>query len=317
MSDLKFSNDLLANILFRLDEPTDSSSDFYDQALICMNRAYMALCAGGIELEDEVDEEWWWLKDGDMPAVLTLMPAVELTASLTNNSAAVTLGSTPSRNLLGCVVRVTNELDVYRVLAHSGTSTSLTLDGVFTGTTNATAGLIFEQRIYDIPSTVLKITGPMTVTRESVQRVVGISAEDMELQYPTALRFSGIPLHFAMATQTKVRFSHVPVSMTRVDFPYLVRPTMLTDSVSEEPLVPLEFRRLLTDYGAMFLAQDKEDSREETFAAMARSGLRSMVKEQRRRMGRHARPNFGRIYTRPLNGDTRGPVRTSSGLIIG
>ena len=104
----------------------------------------------------------------------------------------------------------------------------------------------------------------------------------------------------------------------RVDADYLQKADALTDSDDEEPLVPHEFRRILSDAALMFLFADKMDDRAPNVAMLAKAGLIAMQKEHRRRTVKQGVKTYGRIQTRQdLISRQRGPLRTSSGVIIG
>jgi hypothetical protein len=97
----------------------------------------------------------------------------------------------------------------------------------------------------------------------------------------------------------------------RLDYFYIKTVTDLTDSGTEEPLVPLQYRHVLADLGTYFLMMDKESSKAEGILAQAKSGLIAMHTEQDSRMPRMGFP--GRILPRGKQGRYGKQLQTSSG----
>ena len=84
MANLTTSKDIKDYVLFHADEPTDGSSDFNDQSVVEMNRAYENIWTGGSAFDPTISEKWWWLKK---EASLILNPQRDSgTVAVTNNS---------------------------------------------------------------------------------------------------------------------------------------------------------------------------------------------------------------------------------------
>lgn len=315
MSNLQYSADILEDILFRAGEAIDGTSDFDAAALRYLNRAYMAICAGGVELDPEIDEVWWWLQS-TQPTSLILQPAVTTgTVSCTQNSATATLTAAPASSAIGWHFKTDNDADVYRVTNQVGTT--LTLDSVFTGTTGAGKAYRLMQIDYSISASVLKIVSPMQTTRGNDYIIEGVDRDALARDWPLAQISSGTPSRFAMLSETTLRFNCYADTLMRVMYDYIQRPTLLTDSPTEEPIIPQEYRHVLSDYALFFILADKEDTKAEGMGMMAKSGLQAMAAEHRRRQVRFGN-NFGKINPRQdLMQKSRGPLRTTSGLIIG
>jgi hypothetical protein len=83
------------------------------------------------------------------------------------------------------------------------------------------------------------------------------------------------------------------------------------------PAVPREYRYILADWALSFLYAAKDDIKAGDSAALAQRGLRSMSKENRRRMVRQSGGAYAKIQPR-LNQVHRmmRPLRTESGLLI-
>ena len=325
MSSLQYTSELLDAVLFSAGEiTTDGSSDFESHALRMLNRAYRAVCNGGSDLDPSVREDWWFLHKTP-PGVLTLLPAVSAgTATVTHNSTSVTLSTGPALDMDGYFFQVLTHSDVFRVSAHTAGGTAVTLDSVYTGPSGSGLAYRLVKLEYDLASDVIRLHKPMRCYRPTGYtldnyEIRGMDLSDMERDYPVAVVEAGTPDRFAPVGETKVRFNRyggtASTDLIRVEYDYIYRPAELTNSGSQEPVLPLERRTILVDYALSLLMDDKDDDRSTGRLELARRGLLSMQLDNRHRMA-FQNPNAGRVIPRGATTRTR-PVRTSSGLIIG
>lgn len=323
MANYQFSADLIADILFRAGEPTDGTSDFDAIALKYLNRAYQALVMGGGEVDSDINEDWWWARKHP-PGVLNLIPEITLgTLTATNNSTSITFTNAPAASVVGYFIRIGDHPDLFRIATHTAAATAATLDAAFTGTTGASQTFHLFKAEYDLASDVVRVISPMRIYQGTLSEVDGTELMSLERDHPLREIQAGAPLQFALVTERKIRFSHYgPASdttpnMIRVEYDYIYRPADLTDSGSEEPIVPLNYRKLLTDIALTFLFVDKNDDRASSVSGLAKKGLQAMENEQRSRMVNYSR-NYGTLYPRPEKRTSfRHPLRTDSGFIIG
>jgi len=323
MANLKFSADLVNEILSQNGELTDGTSDFDARALVVLNRAYKSMWMGGTELDPTINEDWWWLL-GDPPLTLTLEPRINGgTVSVTNNSLTATFSATPTplidSDVANWFLKVGTHSDVMRV---SSMATAVaTLDSVYTGATDTAAGYALWKLDYSLNSNVLRMVSPLRVQAEGRDIIEGIALSELEQRYPLRLMQSGVPRNFAHVAEQKIRMSHYGLTtstgLIRVEYDYLKLQSDLTDSGSEEPAVPIQYRQLLADFGAFFLFKDKNDNRADGAGLLARAGLKAMANENRHKMASHSR-RLGQIDPRPeqINRALTVP-RTESGVIIG
>ena len=320
MANYQYTSDLIDDVLFRGGEPTDGTSDFEAAALRYINRAYKAVWTGGAELLPGTNEIWWWLRSTS-PGVLTLEPYITTgTVSVTNNSTSATLSASQATDVANWFFVVDGHADVFRIATHGGSTDALVLDSAYTGTTNATATYKLFKLVYSLDATVLQVLGPMRAYQDGVIQVQGVSVEQMDRQWPLYSINSGVPRAFAPISETTVRFSHYggtsSTDYIRLDYEYFVRPADLTDSSTEEPSIPQHYRYIVADYALALIYRDKGDPREMKMLASAKEGIRAMVNENRHRWGQIS-DYFAVIQPRQRNLDQfRGPVRTSSGLIL-
>src|SRR5712664_21796 len=312
MANLTTNHDLIADALFRAGEPTDGTSDFYQQSIINYNRVYQSLCSGGMELAKDVDETWWWLRK-PTPGVLTLQPAFLGSASVTFNSNAVVLSNPPAYSMAKWYFYIQNTFgDVFRVTAHTGGSGVVTLDSPYTGATNAAAAVRIIQLEYDLASDLRSIIGPMSINSDDFQ-IDGCELDSFLGRYPSFTVQQGPPELFAMVGEQRVRFSHYPGDtgdlIFRVEYNYLVVPADLADDANV-PLVPREYRRVLSDYTTMWILNEKNDPRAGAMGQSAASALTAMARENRRRLTKMGH-KFGQLFSRQDQLVRRIPQSTS------
>lgn len=316
MSNYQYSSDIINDALFRAGEPTDGTSDFESVALTYLNRSYNALVFGGNEFFPTAHEDWWWLKS---ESNIILQPSITTgTVAVTHNSASITFSSAPTSDMDNYFFRVEGRSDVFRISAHTASDTAATLDSVYTGTTAAAASYRLFKLEHDLAADCLKVTGPMQAFRDSQYDIYGMALSEMQSQYPLNLIQMGTPDRYAQVDENTVRFNKYidTDELVRVDYDYMRKPDALTDSGSEEPLVPLKFRYVLADMTTFHLMMDKDDTRATAVGDMARQGIAAMSLENRSRMANTG--EMGSIKPRQTSiGRLRGPLRTGSGLIIG
>lgn len=322
MANYTTNADLVTDILFRANEPTDGTSDFDAIALQYLNRAYQGLWSGGSEIDPEVNEVWWWLRKDDQ-GVLTLNPLQDTgTIAVTNGSASATLSSSIAATMAGRHIKIDDHPDVFIITAHSGGSTSITLESVYTGSTDAAASFKIMQLDYDLASDVLYLTSPFMAYQDGRHEIPVMSLDALRANWPLNEAGSGVPKNAAFIGERKVRFSHYggtsSTDLIKLDYEYVYEPSDLSDD-SNEPLVPRQYRKILADWATGYVLADKDDAKAPNMIEGARRGINAMAKENRRRqMMASGTENFARIFPRLGEKNLfKGPLRTESGLIIG
>ncbi len=338
MSNYQYTADILADSLFRAGEPTDGTSDYAAEALTYLNMVYNQVCRGGSELKPDLNEDWYWLRKPS-PGLISLHPPVSAgTATVSLGSTTVTLTTAPTDNavnfsVINQLIRFGNQTDIYRIATHTSATTTLTLDTAYLNPAQVGSGISYTimQNEADLASDVMRIVSPMRVytsgfSWDNNYKIYGAALEAMEEAYPLALIETGVPDMFAFVGSTsagvkRVRFNRYggPTSNDkfRIEYDYLYRPTPLTSpGTTEEPVLPLEWRHLLADFVLAYLFGLKDDSRAEAAARVAQAGLVGMQREHRYQITT-ADTNTFRLRPRLSNNPRRGPLRTSSGYIIG
>jgi hypothetical protein len=107
--------------------------------------------------------EWWWLM---RRSVVNTEPKITTgTVAVTAGSTTATLTAAPTlyavnvsvANYVLVIIGNTDSNAVYRVSAHTAGTTALTLDGLYTGTTAATATYRLYKVSYDLPADCAKL----------------------------------------------------------------------------------------------------------------------------------------------------------------
>ena len=323
MANLTTSEDIINDALFRSAEPVDGTSDYDSQALTWLNRVYTSVYMGGGELDEKINEDWSWLMT---EATLAMPPVYSTgTVSVTKNSVTAFFSTSPTdidgtdEAKQGWFLRITGKPDVYKLSSHVVTATQMTLDSVYTETTNATASFKLWKQDYDLATDLLRLKAPMTEHRNK-RPIYGMSAEVMENKWPQSSISYGSPDRFTQLSETSVRFNtggSDNSEIIRIEYDYLKRPDALTDDAASIPVMPQQYRYVLSDFLRALILEDKEDTRTADAYLQARAGLRAMANENRARMAKYGNP--GAIYPRQsqVRSSAHGPMRTETGLIIG
>ncbi|MGI9489177.1 MAG: hypothetical protein ACR2RF_25480 [Geminicoccaceae bacterium] len=318
MANLRTVDDLKEDVLFRAGEPTDGTSDFDSRTIVHLNRAYRILWNGGQEFDPEVNEKWLWLL-ATSPGVLLLNPALATgTVDVINGNTTVTATGNLATTILGRYFKSDDHADVFRIIFSPG-GTVFDLDSVYTGITASSVSYKIFQLNYSLATDVLHLIGPMRVYQEGREEIHGMDESSLDREWPLREIKRGVPRNFAMIGEREVRFSHyggaTSGALIRADYSYLRTAADLA-SGSTEPLVPFQYRSVLSDMALFYVLKEKQDSEAEAMGLQARQGLRAMAIDNRYRLTLFSR-ELGRIYPRPDREFRDGPLRTEGGVIIG
>lgn len=328
MANLRTATDILQDALFRAGEPANSSSEYYNQSVVYLNRSYQSVCSGGTEIDPEVDETWWWLRKAT-PGVITLQPSVNIPTASIASGATVLTYSSPPLDRLGNQISVANWMfqiqgdngDIYRITAHVAGSTNATIDSPYTGGTAVGSAQRTMQFQYSLASDLKSVVGRMRAYQMNRYFIDYADLDPMRTQFPLYALPAGVPVIYSMVGEQMVEFSHYagddPTSAMRIEYDYLVIPPDLLDDGVSAPLIPFQYRQLLSDYTAFLILADKDDNKSQLFLTSAKAKLLAMSKEHRRRMAQSSNLT-GKIQ--PRQADVKRfdfPLRTQSGLIIG
>lgn len=294
MANFKYTNDIKKYILFKAGEKTDGTSDFDDKAIEYINAAYRKIWSGGGEFDEDINEDWLWLRTR---STLTLQPSITTgTVSVVNNSTTATLSTSQATDVTGYYFKIDEDEDIFRISSHTAATAGLTLDSVYTGSTNATANYTLFKLDYTFASDMIDILSPMTVNRSNDNdgKIEGVTLDKL----PLDIAIPGIPSMFAYVDDTTIRFNkYSSTDLIRVDYWYKKRPADLTDSSSEEPEIPLRHRHVIGNVALWDLLQDMNDDRAEATGLSAKNALLSMSRENQSRIAMSG-GRYGQILPR-------------------
>lgn len=306
-------SDLVADVLFRSGE-VPGSSEWDGKVIDYLNRVYAALCSGASEFLPETVEDWWWMRDS---GTFILDPVIDTgTVSVTNGSATVTFSVAPG-NIADYRLRVKGDAEVY--IIDSIVGTTATLDGIYVGDTNAAVEFEAMHVVVNLSASVQAVIGPIISSYGNPQ-IFGTTPERMDFLFPTVRLQGGGPVAFCLESETRLRFSHggrTDGKRIRMEFRYRPIVAALENTSISVPLVPAQYRHLLADMALVYMFSDKNDDRLASVGQSARAGLMAMVKENKRRLTKvdqHSGAIFARQGGAP---NSRKPLRTETGLIIG
>jgi hypothetical protein len=238
------TQDLKQDVLQKCGELTDGTSEYEDKVLDYINRAQQAMVSGAAELDIDIGEPFPWALN-QYNKILILQPAItNLSVSFTNGSATATLSAAPTQNLLNWWVQPENTSETYRVAAHTGLSTTITLDSEYIETTANISATIFKTD-YELEAGVLRLANPFITNYDEVilynsdpGQIVGVDLAEFNRQYPTFLYRASTPTAFAQVYKSNdmkptVRFNSVPVNPIRVQYNYVPVPADLTNGSPE------------------------------------------------------------------------------------
>jgi len=140
-------------VLRRCGENQDSTSPYYTQALDYLNQIHHTVITGGSEFNLEVDEPWVWAR-ASRPLILELQPYYSTgSVALTLGSASGTFSAAPTVSVEGWYLKLDSGPELYRITQHTASSTSFSIDALFTQTSVTAQSFRCFQLDYDLIGT--------------------------------------------------------------------------------------------------------------------------------------------------------------------
>lgn len=302
--------ELKEDVLFRASEPT-SGSAWNAKVMDYLNRVYSQLLTGASEFTPEFIDDWWWHR---AKTALTLEPVYSTgTIDITGGAGTGTFSVAPVSSLLNYRLRIADTPEVYKILSHTAGATAFLLDSFYVGATAPTATFKAMKTDYTVPSMVAALS-PIVSFRHPFT-IPGMTQEAMEKAFPIATLDEGLPKAFSLIDPTTLRFSHGGFpdgEKTRLEINFKALVTALTDNLTSLPIVPAQWRHVLSDMALVYLLMDKNDDRVGNAASQARLVMAAMFKENRRQLLKID----GQVgFIRPRG--VFSPLQTASGLIVG
>lgn len=315
MSVLSFSSqDIKNDILSHCGELTDGTSD-YDtsgdgRVLRFMNKAYLAILASSDEFDMDLGEPWQWAMN-QTPATIILQPKQTGSITATNGSSTITFSTAPSINLKGRDITFAGSPEWYKISAHTGTSTTATLDSVFTDPTGSYAFTAVQLEYNLLPNAngILRLVAPFVCYRfqdfqgDNENKIYFMDKKIMERDYPKHRIEEGVPTfctiiyHNPSTGAVTVRFNKYAIDQTRVEYDYIGIPDALQDLSTDNCIIPFTFKDSLTYAATYMLLIDKSDDRAEKYLALTQAKLKAMRQAENKQKVDTAK-NRGRLIPR-------------------
>jgi len=191
---------------------------------------------------------------------------------------------------------------IFKLLGATGTDIHRNAHGVLGLDNEDLSGALTYTSVY-IKDGICRLFEPMNVHgAEGQSKIDGISELKMSKDYPINNVTEGIPTKYSRMKETAdgrivIRLDKYPKNLTRVELDYIPVPRDLKDNIASKPLIPRKFRQIL-EFGACFyLMMDKEDNKAQSYATLASSKLKAMVKQNRKELSKTG-SNFGSVIPR-------------------
>lgn len=309
MSDFYHGLDLKRGALVRAGEIPDGTSAYDGAVMKYINQIYHAIFAGSNEFEIDLGEPWYWAKQPS-PVVINLEPPYQTgTVSVANGSASGTFSAAPSFSLQGQFLKVTDNVEYYKILSHTAGATAFTLDSTYNGTTNAAAGFKVFRLVYTVrhEDVFARFITPFRVFKTTFEededyQIYGISDISFDRDYPLSVITSSTPTRFKLGKDASgnytVQFNYYVTETTRIEAEWIAIPEALTDSTTSVPKMPRNFRPVLEYGAAAMIAQDKNDARLNNFISLVQSKMRSMIADNRKQHRQINGKNRGMLLAR-------------------
>jgi len=292
MSYFQYGQDILQDVLHRAGEPITLSgagaSDYINQAKKYVQRAYYDILAYA---------PWpWALKDP--PGILDVLKKKTNTATCTNGSTSVTLGTSISASVAGWWFEVDGEVVPYRIASHTGGTTAVTLDATYKEASVTLGACSIYKDEYDLASGCLKIWRAWN--RNNPQEIVEIIyPNEMHNRFPFRSHSSISIARMTVVRDNKVRIKPWPEEDDiTIEYEYTEKPTTdlaFDGGSSDIPVLPLNDRHLIADAALVMLYNEKNDQRASEIASLVSTKLNMMIRT-------YIAVGKARMYVRPGQG---------------
>lgn len=206
-----------------------------------------------------------------------------------------------------------------RILAHTLNATTATLDAPWPQETQTISDYVVWRAEYPVPADferfceAWKVQGGNITSEQPLN--VG-SFEQVQDIWPVNDASQGPPTAVARMDPDTLMVNRWDTFSYRIEGSYIFRPDDLEVNATpslQEPVIPTRWRQMLAVGAAMFLLQDKADSRMAQYASQFRELVHSMGLETRKEQGTGSENAMRMLY----RSKARTPgLRTKSGLVL-
>mgnify|MGYP001226875597 FL=1 len=294
MANLTTVDDLRADALFRAGEPQSSTSTFWVQSLVYLNRVLRDLMLGGQiavgrdlatsagiydHLVSNPINDWWWAR---ARGVLTTAVGRDTdTVTLTLGSTSGTLGATVANSLVGYRIMANQLPTVPLISAHTAGTAAITLDAAWpeVSVAGGQAKLWFDT--YTLASDFLRFAAPPYVHSTWSSGISVGCVENRDSEWPLALMPQGPPTQAYLRGPQTLVLNAWDTRAYRLEYEYIAMPPDLVAGAGVT-LLPAHYRPVLAVGTAMLICHDKGDDRAQRFASEYREMVGRMIQEHRK-----------------------------------
>ena len=265
----------LAHILKRAYEETGSDGDFYDLAGDALVMAWRDLWS-----MYQIKE---WTKDPPAAFVTVAdLTTLTLTVAAAGESVAGTLSAIHATSLAGYKITPSGAGWTARITAHTAGTAAITIDAAPAAVTAGTACVIFKDE-YDLASDLGTFVDGLW-TQDGIY-IPLVSEEVLNGKWPYPPDGSNTPSAFTRLTRRKIRLSHYPLDIKRIEYAYYFEPA--DPSGSDEVALPDHWRMAWVESALHLLLDMKFDRRAGDAFRRAQVYIEKAVAYERRRITGH------------------------------
>lgn len=219
-------------------ELTDGTSQYDAKAEEYLNRVYDAFMAGSNEFDLDLGLPWPWAKARNGASFLVNPTISTLAITTTLNSTSATFSTTPTVSYAGYYLVIPGYPTFYRIVTHSASSASLTLDigAVDAAVTNASCRLYALD--YNLTAGIQRMIAPFRVYQnqywdgDDEGKIYATDYDHMMRDFPLHRIENGVATRFAETARTTdgvitVRLNRVNDTPYKVEYDYIPYATPL------------------------------------------------------------------------------------------
>lgn len=266
------TSDIVKDVLVNCGERFDGTSPYQQLALKFVNNVYKNLLSGANEFAPEIGDAWTWARTTNS----IVLPGYYNTGSvnMTLNSPAGTFTNPPTISLAGYHLKCTTPIDTWYIIkTHTANSANFTVDCPWVDATG-TYGFTAPKLIFDLGPGILRLVEPFRIYSDRVleylensndmSRIYSLSVLNFWKKYPLRQIQNDIPSVFMTLTRSEsswhVQFNKYVTNQIKIDYDSIAIPAELTFTTDSIPLVPFEYRDILSTGASFYLSDTKNNT---------------------------------------------------------
>jgi len=295
MANYETTRDLIDTVLTQCGELTDGSSPYEDDVVKYLNEFNLQAHAGASMFDIDSSAAYSWAKATNDGVLILVPPYQSGFVNVTNGSNIATFTIPQGFDVSGWVFHAENDNETYRIISNGDPFSEFTLDSIYLGSTGQKAFKIYKLD-YDLApdgeTKIMRLVDGFSCNSYNSYynyadwngKVTLVDQRTLQSRLPYNYPQIGWPLLAAEVRDRNgvktIRFSAFVEKPLRLTYSYIPVPNDLTndEDSNEIPNLPREFRDFLSNAATYKLMMDKDDSRANDYASMAKATLMSLVK---------------------------------------